>query len=225
MLKKYGVIWDMDGVLVDTGEFHYQSWRHVFTELKTEFSRDQFRATFGMNNAGILEEILGYKPEFEFVEKVSVQKEGHFRQNIQGRVKPLSGVLEWLRQLKDKGFHQAIASSAPQTNIDVLVDELQIRDFFEVMVSGYDMPGKPNPDVFLKAADLMDVAPTNCIVIEDAIAGVRAAKNADMQCIAVTTTNPAHLLSEADIIVDGLDMLPVESILKLTEDLRNKEDS
>ena len=214
MSTQHGVIWDMDGVLVDTGEFHYQSWRRVFADLETDFSRDQFLATFGMNNAGILEEILGYPPEFDFVEKVSDQKEGHFRRTVQGRVKPLPGVLEWLRQLKVMGINQAIASSAPQTNIDVLVDELQIRDFFEVLVSGYDMPGKPSPDVFLRAADLMDVPPMNCIVIEDAIAGVSAAKNAGMRCIAVTTTNPAHLLSEADIIVDRLDVLLVETILK-----------
>ena len=153
MSTQHGVIWDMDGVLVDTGEFHYQSWRRVFADLETDFSRDQFLATFGMNNAGILEEILGYPPEFDFVEKVSDQKEGHFRRTVQGRVKPLPGVLEWLRQLKVMGINQAIASSAPQTNIDVLVDELQIRDFFEVLVSGYDMPGKPSPDVFLRAAD------------------------------------------------------------------------
>ena len=224
MSKQLGVIWDMDGVLVDTGEFHYRSWRRVFADLETEFSRDQFRVTFGMNNAGILEEILGYPPEFNFVEQVSDQKEGHFRRTIKGRVKPLPGALEWLRQLKEMGFHQAIASSAPQTNIDVLVDELQIRDFFEVIVSGYDMPGKPNPDVFLKAADLMDVPPMNCVVIEDAVAGVRAAKNAGMRCVAVTTTNPAHLLSDADIIVDRLDILPLETILNPTEDLRDNQD-
>jgi len=121
------------------------------------------------------------------------------------------------------GVHQAIASSAPQANIDVLIDELQIRDFFEVLVSGYDMPGKPNPDVFLKAADLMDIPPMNCIVIEDAVAGVRAAKMAGMRCVAVTTTNPAHLLSEADIIVDRLDVLPVESLFNSTEDLQDIE--
>jgi beta-phosphoglucomutase family hydrolase len=224
MSKQVGVIWDMDGVLVDTGELHYQSWRRVFEDLKTEFSRDQFRATFGMNNAGILEEILGYKPEFHFVEKVSQQKEGQFRRSVQGRVTPLPGVLEWLRQLKDMGFHQSIASSAPQANIDVLVDELQIRDFFEVMVSGYDMPGKPNPDVFLRAADLMGVPAKNCIVIEDAIAGVRAARSAGMRCIAVTTTNPAHLLSEADIVLEGLYANPVETILNLSEDLQDNED-
>lgn len=223
MSKQFGVIWDMDGVLVDTGEFHYQSWRRAFADLKIEFSRDQFRATFGMNNAGILEEILGYKPELDFVEKVSEQKEGYFRRTVQGRVKPLPGVLEWLRQLKGMGVHQAIASSAPQTNIDVLVNELQIRDFFEVMVSGYDIPGKPNPDTFLRAADLMDIPPTNCIVIEDAVAGIRAAKNAGMRCVAVTTTNPAHLLSEADIIVDRLDALPVESLFNSTEDLQDIE--
>jgi beta-phosphoglucomutase family hydrolase len=225
MLKQHGVIWDMDGVLVDTGEYHYQSWRRTFADLQTEFSRDQFRATFGMNNAGILEEILGYKPEFNFVEKVSEQKEGHFRRTVQGRVEPLPGVLEWLRQLKDMRVHQAIASSAPQANIDALVDELNIRDYFEIIVSGYDMPGKPNPDVFLMAADLLGVPAENCIVIEDAVAGVSAANNAGMRCIAVTTTNPAHLLSEADIVVDRLDKFSVDVILNLSVDLQDNEDS
>jgi beta-phosphoglucomutase family hydrolase len=215
MSKKCGVIWDMDGVLVDTGEFHYHSWRQVFADLETEFSREQFRATFGMNNAGILEEILGYKPESDFVEQISDQKEGHFRRTVRGKVKTLPGVMEWLRQLKDIGVHQAIASSAPQANIDVLVDELEIRDFFEVLISGYDMPGKPNPDVFLRAATLMGIKPKSCIVIEDAIAGVRAAKNAGMRCVAVTTTNSAHLLDDADIIVSGLDDISVESVLVL----------
>jgi HAD superfamily hydrolase (TIGR01509 family) len=225
MSKQFGVIWDLDGVLVDTGEFHYQSWRRTFADLKIELSRDQFRATFGMNNAGILEEILGYKPESNFVEKISDQKEGHFRRTVRGRVKPLPGVLEWLRQLEDMGAHQAIASSAPQANIDALVDELQLREFFEVIVSGYDMPGKPNPDVFLRAADLMEVPAPNCLVIEDSVSGVRAAKNAGMRCIAVTTTNPAHLLSEADIVVDRLDVHPAETVLNLIEDLLKNEDS
>ena len=149
---------------------------------------------------------------------MSDQKEGHFRRTVQGQVKPLPGALEWLNQLKDMGIHQAIASFAPQANIDVLVDKLKIRDFFEVIVSGYAMPGKPNPDVFLRATNLMDVLPMNCIVIEDAIEGVCAAKNVGMRCIAVTTTNPTHLLSEADIVVDRLDV-NVEIILNLTQDL------
>jgi beta-phosphoglucomutase-like phosphatase (HAD superfamily) len=122
------------------------------------------------------------------------------------------------------GFHQAIASSAPQANIDALVDELHVREFFEVIVSGYDMPGKPHPMVFLRAADLMEVPATNCIVIEDSVAGVRAAKSAGMRCIAVTTTNPAQLLSEADVVVDSLDVHPVEILLNLIEDFRDSDD-
>lgn len=215
MSKKCGVIWDMDGVLVDTGEFHYQSWRRVFADLNVEFSREQFRATFGMNNVGIMEEILGYRPDSNFVEKVSNQKEGHFRRTVRGSIDTLPGVLDWLRQLRHMRVHQALASSAPQDNIDLLVDELEIRDFFEVLISGFNMPGKPNPDVFLRAASLMGINPKNCVVIEDAIAGVRAAKNAGMRCVAITTTNPADLLEEADIIVERLDAVPVESILGL----------
>jgi beta-phosphoglucomutase len=102
----------------------------------------------------------------------------------------LPGVLTWLGQFQAWEFKQAITSSAPPENIEFLVVELKIKEYFDEIVSGFDLPGKPNPDVFLNAADSLHINPDNCIIIEDAIAGVEGAKRAGMKCIAVTTTNP-----------------------------------
>jgi beta-phosphoglucomutase-like phosphatase (HAD superfamily) len=100
-------------------------------------------------------------------------------------------------------------------NIDVLIDDLGLRSFFDAIVSGVDMPGKPEPVLFLTVAERLDVSPELCVVVEDAVAGVQAAKRAGMRCIAVTTTNDAEALIAADFIVDRLDDLPAHMFERL----------
>jgi beta-phosphoglucomutase family hydrolase len=215
---KQGVIWDMDGVLVDTGEFHFQAWSRALPEYGIPFSRELFAATFGMNNAGILAVLLGRTPAPELLAKISDRKEQLFRQAIRGHAQPLPGVLAWLERLKAAGMRQAIASSAPPANIDALVDELGLRDYFDAIASGFDLPGKPDPALFLKVARLISVPPERCVVVEDAVAGVGGARRAGMKCIAVTTTNPAHALNEADVIVERLDTLSLDTFERLLTD-------
>jgi beta-phosphoglucomutase family hydrolase len=212
---KQGVIWDMDGVLVDTGEFHFQAWSQALPEYGIPFTRELFTATFGMNNAGILTMLLGRTPSPELLAEISDRKEQLFRQAVRGHVQPLPGVLAWLKRLKAAGMRQAIASSAPPANIDALVDELGLRDYFDAIASGFDLPGKPDPALFLKVACLIGVPPERCVVVEDAVAGVEAARRAGMKCIAVTTTNPAHALNEADVVVEHLDALPLDTFERL----------
>jgi beta-phosphoglucomutase len=217
MMAKPGVLWDMDGVLVDTGEFHFQAWSQILPEYGLSISREFFRSTFGMNNAGLLSVLFGEAPAPERVTRISDHKEQLFRQIVQGHAQPLPGVVVWLERLKDAGARQAIASSAPPANIDTLVDELGLRAYFDAVVTGYDMPGKPDPAVFLKAARLIGVPSERCIVVEDAVAGVEAAQRAGMKCIAVTTTNPASALRKADIVVDRLDTLPDDAFTRLSD--------
>jgi beta-phosphoglucomutase family hydrolase len=208
---KQGVIWDMDGVLVDTGEFHFQAWSRALPEYGIPFTRELFRTTFGMNNAGILAMLLRRTPTPELLAEISDRKEQLFRRAVLGHAQPLPGVLAWLERLKAAGTRQAIASSAPPANIDALVDELGLRDYFDAIASGFDLPGKPDPTLFLKVARLIGVSPERCVVVEDAAAGVEAARRAGMKCIAVTTTNPAHELKGADVIVERLDALPLDT--------------
>jgi HAD superfamily hydrolase (TIGR01509 family) len=214
-MTRQGVLWDMDGVLVDTGEAHFRSWVDVLSEHDIPFSREFFRDTFGMNNAGILSFLLGDRLTPELLAEIADCKEALFREAVRGSVAPMPGVILWLERLKGANFRQGIASSAPVANIDTLVDELGLRAFFDAIVSGVDLPGKPEPILFLKVAGMLHVPPERCVVVEDAVAGVEAAKRAGMSCIAVTTTSPASALGAADMVVDRLEDLPIDTFQKL----------
>lgn len=216
----HGVLWDMDGVLVSTGELHFKAWTATLSARGIPFTREQFRTTFGMNNTGILQHLLGEKVDAGLIAEISDAKEHGFRQAIKGQVQLLPGVMEWLQRLGEWGLRQAIASSAPPANIDALVDELGIRSYFAATVSGADLPGKPDPAVFLEAARRIGVPPERCVVVEDAVAGVEAARRGGMRCIAVTTTNPAHELKHADLVVEQLDALSEDAFRRLLPNAR-----
>jgi len=211
----HAVLWDMDGVLVDTGELHYRSWKEALAEVGTAFTHEHFTATFGMNNAGILETIYGADLTPELYEQISTHKEVSFREMVKGNARTLPGVDALLDKFTALGMKQAIASSAPPENIDVLVGELKIGHYFDTLVSGANMPGKPDPSVFIHSARMLGVGADNCIVIEDAIAGVEGALRAGMKCIAVTTTNPAEVLAQADHVVESLHLVDEQMISSL----------
>jgi beta-phosphoglucomutase len=202
-----GVIWDLDGVLVDTGEFHYLSWKETLPAFGIRFSFELFRKSFGMNNEGVLTFLMGKKPDSGLLAQIDDQKESSFRHAIRGHAQLLPGVLSWLIYLHQKGVRMAVGSSAPMANVEVLVDETGIRSYFQSLVSANGKPSKPDPWVFLYAAEQIDVQPGDCWVIEDAVSGVEAAHQAGMRCIAVTTTNTIEALHEAEIVVDRLDQI------------------
>jgi beta-phosphoglucomutase len=202
--KLKAVLWDLDGVIVDTYEEHYLSWKQTLEEVGQPFDDEIFRRTFGMNNRLILATIFQRELDEAFIQKVGDRKEQLFRDDIKGKVQLLPDVKTWLERFKKMGFKQAVASSAPQANIDALLDELGIRGYFDAEASAATLMGKPDPAVFLLAAKLLGVDPLNCLVIEDAIAGVEAAKRAGCTCLAVLTTNQARDLTNADLIVKDL---------------------
>ena len=199
------VLWDMDGVIVDTFDGHFRSWKQTFEELGHPFSLEDFRRTFGMNNRLILSTLLGYEMDEETFQRVSDHKEELFRQGLKETVKALPGVLDWLERFSHLGLRQAVASSAPQENIEATLDGLDIRRYFQAEAAGATLKGKPDPAVFLMAARLLEVNPENCLVIEDSVAGVEAARRAGMKCVALLTTNPAEKLETADVIVRDMD--------------------
>lgn len=200
---QYAIIWDMDGVIVDTGQYHYLAWKEVLEPLDIPFSWDDFTQTFGMNNFGLLTKLLGHPPTPIQLSEIADKKEERFRYLIKGKISLEPGVLDWLGQISQSGFQQAIASSAPQANIEQILDELSICQYFQTVVSAEKMPGKPDPTVFLTAATNLGVSPGNSIVIEDSVAGLLAARNAGMKCVAITTTNPKDLLSTAELIIES----------------------
>jgi len=209
-----GILWDMDGVLVDTAEFHYLSWTQTLAEIGISIDRRSFRLVFGKNNYDTLTIFLQRPPEAELLAQLGPRKESLFRELIHGKAQLLPGARRWLDDFRRLGHQQAVASSAPQENIDALVDELELRGYFQALCAGNDMPGKPDPTIFLLAASALGLPPRDCIVIEDSLAGIEGAKRAGMTCIAVATTNPIEALADADLVVDKLDRLDAEQALR-----------
>ena len=216
-MKQFAILWDMDGVLVDTGEAHFLAWYQALAEIGIPYTREDFRVTFGMNNAGLLKYVFGEPQTPALVNQLGGYKEELFREMVKAGANLLPGVEGWIAQFKAWGWKQAIASSAPWENIDALVDGLGIRAHFDAIVSGFDLPPKPAPDVFLKAAAEVGGGLENSLVIEDSLAGVGGAANAGMKCIAVTTTNPVETLHQAGLVLDDLTELTPEALLSFLE--------
>ena len=209
----YAVLWDMDGVLVDTEPFHWEAWRRLSREAGFPMSYEDFRRTFGWRNEEILRELIGPNISDQRVAELGDRKEELYRDAVRGNVRPLPGAMELLRKLREAGFRQAVASSAPKANIELILEELGIEGYFDAVLCDRDVErGKPDPQIFLRAAERLGVAPSRCLVIEDAVMGVRAAKRAGMACLAVTTTHPAEALSEADRVVASLAEVRVEDV-------------
>jgi len=210
------VIWDMDGVIADTAPYHLKAWQHVFQKRGVNFTGTEFRRYFGQRNDTIARKVLGEDLPMSEVDTITSEKEENFRYSIRQDITPFPGTVNLIKSLKEKGFNLAVASSAPRENIRLILKGLDISDYFQAIVWGREVKeGKPSPQGFLLAAEKLGVVPENCVVVEDAVAGVAAAKRAGMRCIAVTNTHPEENLKEADLIVDSLERVGVNDLEKL----------
>lgn len=213
------ILWDMDGTLVDTAELHYQA--HIQTLAKYGFSleRTLYNTLFGMDDHLIMRKAAPNMEETAFKAMV-VEKNALYRQlALDVPQKALPGVLDWLERFKKSGFRQVVVSTTFLENIRALTTSLQITPYFEELISTIHMqlPSKPAPDGFLKAAEILGLPAAQCLVIEDAPAGVASAKAAGMKCLAVGTSNPMENLQAADLITKTLEQLREDQVLQLLE--------
>ena len=197
----------MDGVIVDSGPYHFDSWQNTLNQYSLVVSEAELRRMFGMTSPEVVRILFGDEITEEFVAQICEEKELLFRKAMQENAQYIPGVEFWLNEFKQSGIWQAIASSGSQENIDTVLDILGTRLFLDAIVSGKDMPSKPDPGIFIMAAHQLGVEPKDCLVIEDAIAGVAGAKSAGMKCLAVTTTNCKNDLENADLILKNLESL------------------
>jgi beta-phosphoglucomutase len=205
--KKLGVIFDMDGVLIDTGWAHRRSWYDLAEKEGLGMSDEFFRRTFGMQNDAILP-MLRPGISKEQMERLADWKEQRYRDIVKEHVELAPGVGALLKDLKRHGFRLAIGSSAPPENLDIFWDRLSLADWFDARVTKEEIAqSKPSPETFLKAAEKLGLAPACCAVVEDAVPGVQAARAAGMRVVAVTTSRHREDLAQADCIVDSLSEL------------------
>ena len=202
-----GVIFDMDGVLVDSYAAHLRSWRRMAAEYGRRITDGQFADAFGRTTREILALLWGHYHEEAELEAMDARKEELYREIVATDVPAMAGARELVRGLSGAGFRLAVGSSGPAENVAVAVTALGLDECFHRRVCGGDVErGKPDPEVFLKAAELLGVPPRRCAVVEDAVHGVEAAVGAGMTCIGLTGSNRRETLQAegAALVVDSL---------------------
>ena len=212
------MLWDVDGVILDSAAQHLESWQLMAREYGYPYSDADFWSTFGMRNADIIPRVFGVADSAR-VQAMADRKEVLYRELVAREARALPGARELLAALHAAGYRQALGSSAPEENLRVIVRALDIGAYLQAMVSGETVPrGKPAPDIFLQGAAKLGVAPARCLVIEDAPAGVQAAHAGGMMCLAVRRAGQqdAPGIEAADRVVDSLrdaDVTLVDALL------------
>ncbi len=207
------VLWDMDGTLINSMPYHWHAWQDVLRRINRHVEYDVWNQTGGMRNSEIIPLLF---PDMTPAEVVALDqaKEARYREIIETEdIDLLPGVAQWIQRFHAAGWKQAVASSAPPENVATIAHVLHLNGDFGALISGTDVQrGKPEPDIFLAAAERLNVAPHNCLVIEDAGSGVEAAHRAGMKAIGVLNTQPQL---QADLVIKSLEDLAWEMIENL----------
>ncbi len=213
-----GAIFDWDGVIIDSSRQHEESWERLAVEERRALPENHFKQGFGKKNEWIIPNLLGWTAEPREIHRLSLRKEALYRAIVLERgLEALPGVHKFLAALQTAGVPCCIGSSTHRENIATISHVLGFGDFFAGMVTAEDVThGKPHPDVFLKAAAKIGRRPEQCVVFEDAFAGMEAAQAGGMKVVGVATTHLAELLAgKADRVVHRLDELTVADLQTL----------
>jgi len=216
MLK--AVIFDMDGVLIDSEPFHLITNKRIFNELGLNVSEEEYQTFIGTTFEymwSTLKEKYGLPQKVS--ELVNMQASGIVEYLKNEKVKAIKGVIDLLSEIEKENIKIGIASSSPKEVIELVINRLGISDYFRAIVSGEELEkGKPAPDIFLEVARLLDTKPLNCVVIEDSEKGVKAAKTAGMKCVGFRNHNTGNQdLNRADLIVDEYNSLKISTLRDL----------
>lgn len=198
-----GVIFDMDGTLLESTEADYKAWEKVFEKYGKTLTYDDYAPLLGVRSADVIRNILG-KTEAEDVDRILKEKYDFFIEYINSNpIRPVLAADVFLKSLASFPVKVALATSSRNAKMKLVLTQLNFLKYFPVTVTGEEVKNsKPAPDIFLKAAERMGLHPADCVVVEDGPVGVAAAKSAGMKCIAITATHPADKLQQADIVID-----------------------
>ena len=220
MAFQFATIFDMDGVLIDSYQAHYQSWVEMAGPRGLQISRQQFQTSFGRTSRESMAQFWGPgRFSDEEVKAMDHEKEAAFRRIIAADFPAMQGAAELVAALHAAGFGVAVGSSAPRENAEMAINRLGVSDRLSAIVTGSDVQrGKPDPQIFLVAAQRMDVPPARCVVIEDAPVGIAAAAAAGMACVGLASTGRTREgLSKAQLVVDSLNELSPEILRQVIE--------
>jgi len=220
MQQTVGALFDWDGVIVDSSQAHEAAWELLARETGRALPEGHFKRSFGRKNDEIIPQILDWPVSAKEIVSLGRRKEELYRQVLQERgIAPLPGVREFLVALQSAGVPCAVGSSTERLNIDTIMSSIGLGEYFATIVSADDTTrGKPDPQVFLLAAQRIGVRPENCAVFEDAFAGLEAARAGGMRAVGVATTHPAEKLrAHADRVVARLDEVSVAELREMVK--------
>jgi beta-phosphoglucomutase len=207
-----GVLFDMDGVLVDSEPFICKAAIMMFSELGISASPEDFQPFVGMGENRYIGGVAERHGITVDIEQVKARTYKIYEEIVKDRLSPLPGAHEFISRCTDKGFRLALATSADRIKMEVNLKEIGLsQDLFHTIITGLDVEKKkPFPDIYLKAAENLGLKPVNCLVVEDAVSGIKAGKDAGCRCLAVTSSFDASALKDADWICESLLNVPEE---------------
>ena len=209
----------MDGTLVDNTPYHFKSWQAFY---KNHGLGELAESTYKTSISGvpIIETLRGLFPDADeaTLRGYLEEKETYYREIYAPFLRPINGLENFLSELKEAGVKMAMASSATMEDINFILNKIPIRDDFETIIDGSRVTkGKPNPQIFLKAAEELKADPANCVVFEDSLAGIKAANAAGMKVVAITTGHKAAQLQPSNLVIDDYATLTVQQLAALFE--------
>jgi beta-phosphoglucomutase family hydrolase len=214
---KQCVIFDMDGVICHTNPHHVKAFEVFFDNYKIPYSEEEFEEhMYGKHNGYIMSHFFKRSVVGDELKKLEDEKESMFREIYKDKVEAIPHYLKFLNQLKSRNFKTAVATSAPRANLDLIIKALKIEDEMDSMMSSEDVKHhKPDPEVYLKSAERVGVAPSHCIVFEDSFSGVSAALNAGMKVVGVLSTHTKEQLPPCNFYINDYSEINVEKVLEL----------
>lgn len=213
-MSKKAVIFDMDGVLVDNSDIHTDAFVIYCKRHGMDMKREMLRPYFGMGNADIFTGLFNKNFTPAELTVMGEEKEAIYREIFESKIEPQKGLITLLEELKAKGIKMAVGSSAMRKNVDFVLEKCGIAGYFDAISCG-DMvsKAKPDPEVFVIAAELLGEAPVDCVVVEDAFAGVKAARAIGSRVVVLTTTYPREQHTDFDVLIDDFTQITADKLL------------
>jgi beta-phosphoglucomutase family hydrolase len=216
MKPDFAVIFDMDGVIVDNFSYHEKSWAKFCNSHNLEFNESFRNKVFGTTNKNHLETFFCRELSEEEIRRHEKEKEQIYRDIYKDEIKPVKGLLDFLEELTKNKIPIALATSSPPVNVKFVLENTQTKKYFNNILDASNVEkGKPDPEIYRKAGELLNKPPENCFVIEDSTKGIESAKRAGMKVIGITTTQTADELENIDLLIQSFEELNIEKLINL----------
>jgi beta-phosphoglucomutase len=212
-MNKKALIFDMDGVIVQNDHYHCEGWQNFAKKHGMEISANDVKKWFGNTNRDILQRLFGNTLDSETIRRMSEEKESLYREAYAPHIKPLAGLEDFLKRSLNGKWVAAVATSAPFSNVEFVMNNTGLAKYFKTITDESSVKkGKPDPEIYLKTAEFLQISTSDCIVFEDSIYGIEAAQRAGMKVVAVATTHPPEKFQGMNLVIRNFEGLTTKML-------------